>query len=413
MTFRILSVDGGGIRGIVSAQILKYLEEKVGRPLHEYFDLISGTSTGSIVAAGLGVGKSSSELIELYQAKGRTIFPYKKRFTLQRLPLVFRYGLSAPKFSPDGLISVLSEQFKDENQQDTLLQDVKLPILIAAYDTIRRKAIIFKGARKGKWYSKVPIWEACVCSAAAPTFFPAHDLCLPDIEGQVPKVYPNNEGIYLDCPQINSNDELNNMKIEITGGKGAGQTCFIKRYFGRTQEALVMKDYNSYTPYEWDTPPDTTSTYRISHTYAAVDGGVAANNPEGCAIAEGIKSKTQDSSLVEAIGEITLLSVGTGNLLESIPFSQVGQWGLTEWAPHIIDIVMNAPSDIYYIITKEILSGEKNSARRNLRLQPRLTKELSAIDDASQGNLDALIEQTDLYMKSKSIQKRQYFHLVV
>ncbi|NEO65121.1 MAG: hypothetical protein F6J98_33900 [Moorea sp. SIO4G2] len=57
MTFKILSLDGGGMRGVISARILQEIEktikEKYGQELHEYFDLISGTSTGSILAAGI------------------------------------------------------------------------------------------------------------------------------------------------------------------------------------------------------------------------------------------------------------------------------------------------------------------------------------------------------------------------
>lgn len=54
--YRILSIDGGGIRGIIPAKWLEKLEESFGRPLHECFDLVAGTSTGSLVAAGIAAG---------------------------------------------------------------------------------------------------------------------------------------------------------------------------------------------------------------------------------------------------------------------------------------------------------------------------------------------------------------------
>jgi patatin-like phospholipase/acyl hydrolase len=58
---RILTIDGGGLKGIVPAALLAVLEEHIDRPLHEYFDLIVGTSTGGIIAAGLATGKRAAE----------------------------------------------------------------------------------------------------------------------------------------------------------------------------------------------------------------------------------------------------------------------------------------------------------------------------------------------------------------
>lgn len=68
--FRILALDGGGIRGVISAKILERVQKKIGQPLNEYFDLIAGTSTGSILAAGLVLGKSPKELIDIYEKRG-------------------------------------------------------------------------------------------------------------------------------------------------------------------------------------------------------------------------------------------------------------------------------------------------------------------------------------------------------
>lgn len=68
--FRILALDGGGIRGVISAKILERVQEKIGQPLNEYFDLIAGTSTGSILAAGLVLGIRPEELINIYRKRG-------------------------------------------------------------------------------------------------------------------------------------------------------------------------------------------------------------------------------------------------------------------------------------------------------------------------------------------------------
>ena len=78
MTFKILSLDGGGIRGVLSAKLLETVEtalkEQKGQALHEYFDLISGTSTGSILAAGIACGMNAKRLIDIYKDEGENIF---------------------------------------------------------------------------------------------------------------------------------------------------------------------------------------------------------------------------------------------------------------------------------------------------------------------------------------------------
>jgi patatin-like phospholipase/acyl hydrolase len=64
---RILTIDGGGLKGTVPAAFLAALEEHIDRPLHEYFDLIVGTSTGGIIAAGLAMGMSAREILAIYE----------------------------------------------------------------------------------------------------------------------------------------------------------------------------------------------------------------------------------------------------------------------------------------------------------------------------------------------------------
>jgi patatin-like phospholipase/acyl hydrolase len=81
-TARVLSIDGGGIRGIIPAIVLKRLEELTGRPTSDMFDLLTGTSTGGIIALALtfpssdggGPRYSAADLVQLYESKGPDIF---------------------------------------------------------------------------------------------------------------------------------------------------------------------------------------------------------------------------------------------------------------------------------------------------------------------------------------------------
>ena len=85
--FRILSIDGGGIRGIFPAAILTHLEDSCldGQPIGDYFDLIAGTSTGGIIALGLGAGLPARSLLDLYVNEGHRVFPPEQRQKGRRL----------------------------------------------------------------------------------------------------------------------------------------------------------------------------------------------------------------------------------------------------------------------------------------------------------------------------------------
>ena len=72
--FRILSLDGGGIRGVFPAAFLARLEDHLEHPIGRYFDLIAGTSTGGIIAIGLGLGLSAADILKLYAEQGPAIF---------------------------------------------------------------------------------------------------------------------------------------------------------------------------------------------------------------------------------------------------------------------------------------------------------------------------------------------------
>ncbi|MBP0021374.1 MAG: patatin-like phospholipase family protein [Cyanobacteria bacterium SBLK] len=183
MVYRILSLDGGGMRGMLSAKLLALIEREIdvltGQTLQEYFHFVTGTSTGSILAAGIAIGKTGEQLVRLYRERGRDIFPYwggKGYFALRRLPLLVQNGLSAPKFSHQGLKKVLQDELGTQTLAEIHTQNSSPYLLIPTYDTDDRKPIFFKTWKTHKWYANIPIWEACVCSASAPTFFPAYPL---------------------------------------------------------------------------------------------------------------------------------------------------------------------------------------------------------------------------------------------
>jgi uncharacterized protein len=87
---RMLALDGGGIRGVLTLSFLKRIEQVVGKPLHEYFDYIAGTSTGAIIAAGLASGMSVDDLIGFYRKCGPDMF--QRTHFLARLRSLYQNG---------------------------------------------------------------------------------------------------------------------------------------------------------------------------------------------------------------------------------------------------------------------------------------------------------------------------------
>ncbi len=397
MTFRILSIDGGGIRGVVPAVILEEVEQQIGQPLNQYFHLIAGTSTGSILAAAVATGRKSREILQLYRDQGPVIFPYTSLFSWRRLPLLLSYGLSAPKFSDKNLTQVLIQKFSNQK-----LHEVESPkLLITAYDTISRSPLIFKSWRTDKPYQSVPLWEACVCSSSAPTYFPAHPLELQQ-KGTAQSGSVNTIALATNASQ--NPDDYINMQIEIIGGTGRGQTNIIRDYDGANYRATVEK--------AWDTVPDHTSIYSVTVKYLAIDGGVGANNPSACALAEGIRLRRESAEaqlavseptqpIKELIDDITVLSIGTGDVQSPVQSGNERGWGLLKWilTGRLIQVLFDASSGVDDYISAQVLSVLKNTEKpRYLRLQPPIAND--RIDDASRQNVDNLIQQAQNYINA-------------
>lgn len=129
--FKILSLDGGGIRGIIPARILTTIEDKTKRPIADMFDLIAGTSTGGILATGFAgsVGgnkpiRTAAELLNMYVDRGSEIF---KRSLWKGITSVG--GLRGERYSAGPLETVLADTLGEAE-----LKDVITDVLIPSYD---------------------------------------------------------------------------------------------------------------------------------------------------------------------------------------------------------------------------------------------------------------------------------------
>ncbi|MFH7030572.1 MAG: hypothetical protein ACHBN1_35755 [Heteroscytonema crispum UTEX LB 1556] len=187
--------------------------------------------------------------------------------------------------------------------------------------------------------------EACVCSAAAPTYFPAYKLDKRE-NGIVEQA--TGDTIILAEDASTTDDVYKNMEIRIISGKGNGKIRTIKKYIGLTRQALINSP--------WEKIPDTTSSYSIKSIYSAIDGGVAANNPSSCAVAEALR-------LGYSVDEITILSISTGDRTRVIPFEKAQHWGLVQWAQPLIGVLLDASSEVYEYITFQIMRDRMIAVR--------------------------------------------------
>jgi|SRR5579859_610992 len=169
---RMLALDGGGIRGLITLGILQRIEamilERTGLPLCEYFDYIAGTSTGAIIAASLARGMTTSDLIKFYQNYGREMFDPSA--------LIERY-----KFlhTADPLMRQLQQVYGSDTTLDPdhlkclLLVVTKNVTTDSAWPVSSNPDAKYNDPARGDNNAKMPLWKLVRASTAAPVYFPA------------------------------------------------------------------------------------------------------------------------------------------------------------------------------------------------------------------------------------------------
>ena len=299
--FRILSIDGGGIRGIIPATVLTVLEQRAGKAVCDLFDMLVGTSTGGLLSLALSkpaAGRPGSpelpaaEILRRYERQGPQIF---RRSLVDQVRS--GWGLLDEKYPSRGLDSVLRENFGD-----TMLSEAVVDVIVTSYDLESREPYFFK-RRKAKdtpATDNFPMWQAARATAAAPTYFEP-------------------------------------IEVEVAG---------------------------------------------TTKRYGLVDGGVFANNPGMCGYAEAKRFHPDD--------DLVLLSLGTGESTDPIPYEKAKDWGLVSWPRPLLDVVFDGHSDATNYQLTQVMPE-----KRYFRLQQRLEYASDALDDASENNIRDLRREGD------------------
>ena len=170
---RILSIDGGGLLCTFPASFLAAIEEKVGEPLGQYFDLIAGTSRGGIIALGLGLGLEAREILDLYVERGPAIFGQGNGavvdFATQTVRRLRR--IARPKYGSDALRHALDAAFRERR-----LGEFKSRLMIPAWNPTTRNLYVYKTAHHPRFSTdyKDRAVDVALATAAAPTYFREH-----------------------------------------------------------------------------------------------------------------------------------------------------------------------------------------------------------------------------------------------
>ncbi len=330
--FSILSIDGGGVRGIIPAMILAEIEQRTGHRIAELFDLIAGTSTGGILALGLTVPDEkesdkpryeATQMVSFYEADGKEIF---RSFWHDVVTL---HGLIEERYPAQPFEGVLQKYLGE----DTKLSQALTEIVITSYEIETCRPFLFtrrkaRARRGGRFDPRM--WEVARSTAAAPTYFAPFQIRRPK-SSHLPPLTFIDAGVFLNNPTLCAYAEAVGM---------------------HSQRAAALAEANRDDSKQSERPVEARSNDHVSP--AAVD--------------------------------YLVLSLGTGELNTPIRYENAKDWGTLRWARPFIDIAYDGASDTVDSQMRHLMHVVKRPYLY-YRFQPILKEGMNAMDDTSERNM--------------------------
>lgn len=335
---RILSLDGGGIRGIIPATVVQYIEEQIqiktkneNARVADYFDMIVGTSTGGLLTGfylkpnqnptpgGPISDYKAEDALKLYTNRGYDIFnkSKKKAYAIRQL-------VNATKYDPTVLEEILRSHFQvsDEKggKRDMMMHELLLPCTVTTYNMNNRSSLFLRSTddERGDGPRHYKVWEALRSTSAAPTYFPP-------------------AAIYNYAKPVTDKNKLYNL-----------------------------------------------------------DGGVFANNPTMCAYAEARNMTFPERGINEppTAKQMLILSIGTGGGNFALDgYQKASKWGVISWAKSIPNIMMDGSIDTTNYQMRQIyttLNKEHHDSYLRVDVLPKDRKYEADMADASDSNIEDL-----------------------
>lgn len=225
-----IAIDGGGIRGVIVTRALTMLEDELGQPIHKIARMYAGTSTGSIISAGLATGMTASKIHELYLSLGESIFQKSWR--------TFIFPWSRYRYAQEPLEAALRNQFGDMKMGDFWSEEslTITDIVITTFDVLTNKTCFIKPWKLE--YQSWPVVKAILASSAVPTYFPIVD------------------GRYLDGGVGSYDNPCYQAAYELSFCLGwkLEETTLISLGTGRSPEAAHPENFARFWPWDWLDP---------------------------------------------------------------------------------------------------------------------------------------------------------------
>jgi patatin-like phospholipase/acyl hydrolase len=330
---KILTLDGGGIRGIIPCAILAEIERRTGRPVSEMFDLIAGTSTGGIIACGMNVphpdqpGKpkySAAAFGELYEKNGAQIFK-KRGGMFSGMSKLFEES-----FGHEGLEELLLAYFGDIE-----LRQTRTELLITSYDIERRKPFYFlsRMAKNNPGSENFRLRDIARSTSAAPTYFEPNSL-------------PWTE---------------NNMLALVDGGVFANNPSMLA--YAEAVELLRAREQAN---------ADSTASTGMQDSATAGD------------------LEAFSAPVSSGDSDIFMLSIGTGRVAKPYRYEDAKSWGMTQWLRPIIDILMQGVSETVDYQMQYVLPPAPDGAKHYVRINPDIPEAHAEMSDVSEENIRGL-----------------------
>lgn len=376
---RILSLDGGGIRGVITARLLERIEKACPGFL-DHVDVIAGTSTGGIQALKLASGGKVGDLVGLYKNRGKDIFkardfldvlPKSLRVLLLVLALCSSTVLLALDLEVAAVVTLVSflslvvllhvgskldeffrsdfsaddmeQVLKDELGTDKTLRDLDKIVLIPTFDMREWNTKFFDTFPGDVRDLDQYLWEVARCTSAAPTYWPSHQWCL-------------DGGLFANNPS-----------------DSAVSACL--RYL-RKKHLAEDEDLN-----------DRAMLEELQAMLCGIVGEVDLDE-----VAHLVAT-------VRSLGKITVLSLGTGDVPHKAPKSPRHDAGILGVIPMLLNVVMDGAVKASAFKTSQALNG------RHVRIQPRLPGVIDLADVAAIPDLIQIADLVDIEPAVQLIRK--------
>lgn len=223
-----ISIDGGALKGVLVARALAILEDHLGKSVHDIFRLATGTSTGAIIAAGIGTGLSGAQMYELYCELGGVVF----RKTLRS----FLWPLTRYRFSNAPLEKALKHYLGDGLMSQFWAADPPTDVVTTVFDLVEKRTRFVKPWKDE--YAAWPVVKAVLASSTIPTAFPVVEGCY--VDGGV--------GSYCNPCYIAA------YEIQFCLNWDPAETTLISLGTGREPHTMKPGDANRFMAWQWIGP---------------------------------------------------------------------------------------------------------------------------------------------------------------